>query len=173
MKSEIDPKRLKDLVTLFDGLHKLHEQLLALIRSRIDAMKRSDVAAMQSLSEQEQLLAGRVEQREGLRRQLMDKIGEQCGLSSRAARALSVSQLAGRLDEPQRTTLQQAAQRLRGIIAKVAQANRVAGAISREVLTHLEWVFASVRPASEQPFVYSVNGQAPLANDARIFETVG
>jgi len=173
MKPEIDPKRLKDLVTLFDGLHKLHEQLLTLIRSRIDAMRRADSPAMQSLSEQEQLLVKRVEQREGLRRQLMDKIGEQCGLSSRAARALSVSQFAGRLREPQRTALQQAAQKLREIIAKVAQANRVAGAIAREVLTHLEWVFASVRPASDQPLVYSINGQPPVEHDARIFETVG
>ena len=173
MKSEIDPKRLKDLVALFDGLHKLHEQLLTLIRSKVDAMKRADVPAMQSLSEQEQLLARRVEQREGLRRQLMDKIGEQCGLSSRAARALSVSQFAGRLRDPQRTTLQQAAQKLREIIAKVAQANRVAGTISREVLTHLEWVFASVRPASDQPLVYSIDGRPPVEHDARIFETVG
>lgn len=173
MKQEIDPKRLRDLVTLLDGLHRSHEQLLALVRSKINAMRLADVSAMRDLAEQEQTLAKRVEQREGLRRQLMDKIGEQCGLSSQASRALSVSQIASRLCDPDRTALQQAAQKLRSIVTKLAQANRVAGAISREVLTHLEWVFASVRPAGGRALAYSGSGAPVAANDTRIFETVG
>ncbi len=173
MKREADPKRLKDLVTLLNGLYGLHEQLLALVRSKIDAMRRADIPAMQDLSEQEQALAKRVEQREGLRRQLMDKVGHQCGLPLRAGRALSVSQLASRLGDPERTALQESARQLRTIVTKVAQANRVAGAISREVLTHLQWVFASVRPANDRPLAYSGSGEPVAATDARIFETVG
>lgn len=173
MKQEVDPKRLRDLVTLLNGLHRLHEQLLALVRSKIDAMRRADIPAMQDMSEQEQALTKRVDQHEGLRRQLMDKIGEQCGLPSRTARALSVSQLSSRLRDPERTALQQSAQQLRNIVAKVAQANRVAGAISREVLTHLQWVFASVRPADGRPLAYSGSGEPVAATDARILETVG
>ena len=173
MRRHVEPKYLRDLLRLLDGLQRLHGQLLTLIRSKIDAMRRAEISAMRELSEQEQTLARRLEEREGLRRQLMDAIGEQLGLPPRAARALSVSQLASRLPEGQRADLLDTAGKLREAVAKVAQANRVAGAISREILTHLKWVFASVRPADVRPVGYSGDGEAVGTLDARIFETVG
>ncbi|MGD2108783.1 MAG: flagellar protein FlgN [Phycisphaerae bacterium] len=169
----VDPKRLRDLVKLLDGLCRTHEELLALVRKRIDAMRRADVAAMQALADQEQALVKRIDQREGLRRQLMDKIGEQWGLSARTARALSLSQLTSHATDPERSSLEEAGRRLGNAITKVAQANRVAGAISREVLTHLEWVFASVRPAGGPRFAYTGNAQHLAGSGARILETVG
>lgn len=167
------PKRLRDLVKLLGSLQRLQGQLLILIQSKIDAMKRADIPAMRDLNDQEQTVVKQLQERDGFRRQLMDAIGEELGLPSRSARALSVSQLASRLPEPARTNLLDAAGRLHRAVSQVAQTNRVAGAVSREILNHLKWVFASVRPAEEKPVGYSGQGVPVGPCDTRILETVG
>lgn len=173
MPSTSEPKRLKDLIRLLGGLQRMHEQLLKLVRDKIDAMRRADIAALRTLSQQEQSLAGRLQAREGLRRQLMDTIGKDMGLSASTARAMPVSQIASRVPEASRDRLLDVARGLRDVIAQVAQANRVAGAISREILGHLTWVFSSVRPAGEKAVVYSGRGGTVGPAETRIFETVG
>ncbi len=173
MTRGVVPKRLRDLVKLLGSLQRLQGQLLILIQSKIDAMKRADIPAMRDLNDQEQTVVKQLQERDGFRRQLMDAIGEELGLPPRSARALSVSQLASRLPEPARTNLLDAAGRLRGAVSQVAQANRVAGAVSREILNHLKWVFASVRPAEGKPVGYSGQGVPVGPCDTRILETVG
>jgi len=146
---------------------------LILIQSKNDAMKRADIPAMRDLNDQEQTVVKQLQERDGFRRQLMDAIGEELGLPPRSARALSVSQLASRLPEPARTNLLDAAGKLRRAVSQVVQANCVAGAVSREILNHLKWVFASVRPAEEKPVGYSGQGVPVGPCDTRILETVG
>ena len=173
MTRAVEPKRLKDLIKLMGGLQRLQERLLTLIRSKIDAMKRADAPAMRDLNDQERTVAKQLHERDGLRRQLMDAMGEEMGMPSGTARALSVSQLAARLPEPGRTTLLDAAGSLRKVMSRVAQVNRIAGAVSREILNHLKWVFASVRPAEGRPVGYSGDGAVVGSSQSRIFETVG
>ena len=136
-------------------------------------MKRADVPVLGVLSQQEQSLAGRLQTHEGLRRQLMDAMGEEMGLPATAARAMTVSQLATRLPELPRKRLLDVAKGLRDVVARVAQANRIAGAVSREILSHLTWVFSSVRPKDNRPVGYSGAGVMVGPREMRIFETVG
>ena len=90
-----------------------------------------------------------------------------------AARALTLSQLASRVGPPHREKLLAAGQALRGLATQVAQANRVAGVVAREVINHLSWVFRSVRPEDAGRVGYTHgNAAAPVA-DSRIFEAVG
>jgi hypothetical protein len=103
----------------------------------------------------------------------MDAIGEALGLSSRSARALSITQLAPRLVDPQRAALTDAADRVRKAVLKVTQANRVAGVVSREILHHLKWIFASVRPRDEKPMGYAGDGAMVPSCGTPMFETVG
>lgn len=173
MTQTIESRRIKDLLTLLESLRELYRQLLTLVQSKIDAMRRADTPAMQTLSEQEQALAGRIQEREGFRHQLMDAIGEELHMPPRAARALPMSQLASRLCTRQRSALTDAAGRLREVVAKVTQANRVAGAVSREILNHMKWVFSAVRPRDAEPVGYSGDGALVGPADHRIFETVG
>ncbi|MGB2986517.1 MAG: flagellar protein FlgN [Phycisphaerae bacterium] len=173
MTKAIEPKRLQDLLRLFSSLRKLQEHLLALVQSKIDAMRRADIPAMRELDERERAIAKRLHQREGLRRQLMDAIGEEMGLPPQTARALTVSQLASRLPGPQRPGLLNAAEKLREAASKATQVNRVAGVISREILNHLKWVFASVKPADGEPVGYAGDGALVAPAETRIFETVG
>lgn len=173
MTVSVEPRRLTDLIRLFDGLRELHERLLDVIRSKIDAMKRADIAAMQEHVVEEQDLARRLQQREGLRRQLMDAIGKELGLKSLSARDLTVSQLESHLPESARRRLREQTNRLTEVVAKVARINRVAGALSREVLNHVKWVFASVKPKADKSAGYSGNGELLSEASSLVFETVG
>lgn len=173
MTKTIEAKRLRDLLKLLDTLATMNEQLFTLIGSKIDAMKRADLHAMRDCGEQERDMVQRMQEREGMRRQLMDAIGEEWGLSSRSARALSVTQLASRLVDSQRTALCAAADRVRKAVFKVTQANRVAGVVSREILHHLKWIFASVRPRDEKPAGYAGDGVMVPSCNTPMFETVG
>lgn len=173
MATPIATTRWNDLLNLFDTLSALHEQLLTLIRTKIEAMRKNDVPAMQDLTDQEHRLAGRIQDREGFRRQLMDSIGREAGWAAGAARVMPVSQLANHLPELQREVLLEKAGALRRIISRVADANRLAARISRGVLDHLHWVFAAVRSGEDRPVGYSGTGALVTQAKTTIFEAVG
>ena len=173
MKKSIESSRFGDLLELLAGLEKLNAELVSLVRTKIDAMKRNDMGAMRDITAREQEIAGVVHEREGLRRQLMDLIGRQMGWSSRTARALSLSQLAARVSEAQRVALLAAGRRLREVVSRLARANRVAGAIAREISDHLGWVFASVRPRRAEPVGYSGLGGLVPRSETMILDAVG
>jgi hypothetical protein len=167
------PTRLGDVLKLFDAMRRLYEQLVGLIQSKIDAMRRADVETMRQLTEQEQSVVTRLHEREGFCRQLLDALGEEIGLPPRAGRALSVSQLASHLPPSEQTGLLHASSRLREVVFKATRANRVAGVVSRELLNHAKWILGSVRPAGATPVGYSGDGALVAPVNTRIFETVG
>ncbi len=169
----IEEKRFGELVLLLNGLEALHMELVELIRSKTSAMKKNDVVAMRELGEREQALAAQIQEREGLRRQLLASIGEQAGWPARTARAFSISQLASRVAEPQRSALLEVGSRLRNAVVRVAKANRVAGNFAQAIVEHLRWVFAAVRPEGEQRLGYSGAGVVTAGGGRAIFDTVG
>ena len=173
MTRAIEPKRLRDLLTLLGQLEQLHDELAALVKAKVDAMKRADMRTLQQRTEQEQDLVKRIQEREGLRRQLMDVIGEQLGLSPRSARTLTVSQLVSRIPKEQQEAILESAERLRFSVSKVARANRVAGMVAHELVDHLRRVFAAVRPKGERGTGYTGEGAAVPQSENRIFEAVG
>ena len=168
-----ESKRVRDLQRLLEQLCTLHEELFALIDSKVDSMRRADVQALTECSAREIALTQRLAERESVRGQLMDAIGVEFGMPGRAGRKLTVSQLAERLVEPQRGTLVAAADRLRGRVFKVMQANRMAGAVSLELLNHLRWVMNAVRPRPEKPAAYSVDGALVSSGPSALLELVG
>lgn len=165
--------RINDLVRWLGHVEAVHEQLLTLVRSKIDAMRAADVGTMRTLAERERLLVQRLQRRHRLREKLMDKLGEDLSMAPGTARAIGLSQLAARLPLAQKSRILDAGEALRRVMAQVAQANRVAGVVSREVVTHLRWVFGAVRPKDDGSSGYGVDGEARCPVDLRIFEAVG
>lgn len=168
-----DSKQVRDLVRLLDGLTAAHQELLVAIRDKLAAMKRADLHTMREMTIKEQRLARSIQEREGFRRQLTDNIGIAIGLAPGEARTLTVSQLATRLPPSTADALTAAAERLRDIMHKVAQSNRVAGTACREVINHMKWVFASVRPKEDTPVGYAGDGALVGTNSTKIFEATG
>ncbi len=173
MGQSLQSKQMGNLIKLLGGLQELHEKLRSLVEAKIDAMKRADIAAMGDVTRREQAATKRLVECHASRRRLMEAVGRELGLAPRNAQAITVSQLASRLAEPESSILRDAAGKLGEVASRLAQANRVAGVLSREILNHLKWVFASVKPAGRQPVGYSGTG-ALVGNDKRrIFDTVG
>ena len=146
MMTRTEPKRLSDLLKLLEQLRLLQVKLLETVWTKVSAMKRADIAAMREQGLREERMAKKLQSHEGVRRRILDRIGEDLGMQPGAARALTLSQLASRVGPPHREKLLAAGQALRGLATQVAQANRVAGVVAREVINHLSWVFRSVRP---------------------------
>ena len=172
-KAGIESKHLRDLIRLLDGLTTAHEDLLGAIRDKLAAMKRADLHTMREMTIKEQALARSIQEREGLRRQLTDSIGHRIGLAPGEARSLTVSQLATRLPSEAGQSLMASAEKLREIMHKVAQSNRVAGVACREVINHMKWVFASVRPKEDAPIGYAGNGTLVGSSSTKLFEATG
>ena len=173
MTRAIEPMRLRDLLTLLGQIERLHNELAVLVKAKVDAMKCADMRTLQQHTEQEQNLVKRIQEREGLRHQLMDVIGEQLGLSPRSARTLTVSQLVSRIPKRQQNVILESAERLKDAVSKVARANHVAGMVARELVDHLRRVFAAVRPKGEHGTGYTGEGEAAPQSGNRIFEAVG
>jgi len=169
----VEPRRIDDLITLLDGLCELQEKLIELIRVKMDAMRRADVAKLRTLHDEERALAKRLQARETLRRDLMMGIGEELGFSKNRARNMTVSQVVAHLSEITGGRLVDVATRLRHTACKTAKANRVAGAVARETINHLRWVFAAIRPEDDTPVGYSGQGAVTGPQQTRIFETLG
>lgn len=173
MTAITESKRVRDLQRLLEQVRVVYGELFAVIDAKLGAMKRADVAALTELSAKEIALVQRLTERETLRGQLMDAIGGELGLTARAGRSMTISQLADRLAEPERGALLQTTEGLRAVLLKVMQANRVCGAVSLELLNHLRWVLAAVRPRDEKPNVYSGNGAFVGGGASALLELVG
>lgn len=171
MRNTTASKGIGDLVRLLSTLRQLHEKLGDVIDAKLGAMKRADIHAMRDLGEQEQSLVARIHEREGLRRQVMDRIGDEMDFGK--GRALSATQIAEKLHGADRAAFQDVADSLGNSIRRVAQINRVAGVATREMLHHLRWVFASVRPQREETIGYAGDGTLVSPGNTRIFDAVG
>lgn len=166
-------RRIDDLIKLLNRLSTLHEDLLGVIRRKIDAMKRADIDDMRVFGEEEQSIVVKISEREGLRRQLMDLIGGDLKLPAGSARTVSFKQLVARIPTAWHSTLNEAGDRLRSCMTRVAAANRVAGEIARQIVTHLKWVFGSVRPDESEPVGYSRTGLLVPNGETCLLDAMG
>ncbi len=172
MGQSLQSKQMDNLIKLLGGLQELHDKLRRLVEAKIEAMKRADMAAMSEVERQEKTTAKRIVDCEVSRRRLMEAVGRELGLPPKKAQPPTVSQLVARLSEPQCSILRDAGESLREVASRLAQANRIAGVLSREILNHLKCVFASVKPAGREPVGYSGTGAVVGSDKTRIFETV-
>lgn len=163
---------LRELVRSFDALRGLHEQLFSVLEAKIAAMRAADVPALQVANQEEHALLLKVREKENQRGSLMQALARQCGMTAKVARTASVSQITALLPDVERELLVHAASRLQAIVARTAQANRVAGTIAREITHHMKFVFSALRPARSAPVGYTLRGESFVANPA-IMDVLG
>ena len=173
MEAKLNSPLISDLVRLLGVMRLQQQQLLDCIESKLEAVRRADVPAMQELHRTEAELVEAIRERDGLRRQLMDRIACELGWPAGAGRALHISKLALRVTGADRYQLLDAAKELRDVALCVQRVNRVAGTVSRELLNHLGNVFASVVATGKSPVGYSGDGSVVCRSDLRVFEAVG
>lgn len=162
-----------ELIRHLDEVTKTQEALLVRINEKIDAVKRADLAAMRAATLAEQKLVDEIERHNEVRRPLMDRIGAAMGLGPAVGRTMTISQMIERLPADRAEALAGAGARLRGVMIRVAQANRVASEICRGVLGHLSEVFKSAMSSAGESAGYSNRGGAVASRESRIIEAVG
>lgn len=173
MTTTMNTNGLRELVRLLGIQKELHAELTGVVQEKMKAMRRADVATMRRLGEREHALIVRIEEREGLRRQLMDRLGEGAGLPKPSGRAMTISQLSARLPQSERGVLLAAAGELRAIASRLIKVNRVAGQAAEKLVGHLHWVFASACSQRSQSAGYAGDGAVVPESTTRLFEAVG
>lgn len=166
-------KRLNDLIQLLEQTRDLYEQLLQTIHTKIDAMRHADLHEMREQTQKEHALAKQLHEREGLRCQIMELIGIELQLTAPQARAMTMSNLSKAVSKNEAQRLMEISNTLRETVTRVAQANRIAGSTTREILNHLKWVMDSVKPRDDQPVSYSGDGTIVPSHGTKLFETIG
>lgn len=161
------------MVKVLSELKRLHDELAVVVREKLSAMRKADTDAMRSAVAREEFLAQRIHEQDGLRKQIVQLIGEQTGIPAAQARAMTVSEFAGRVAEPSRSQLLVLAAALREKVKETAEANRVAAIVSQEMLKHFRRIYQVMARANVVPGVYSWTGRTELRPGSTVFEAVG
>lgn len=173
MKTETPSKRSSELLLVLERLTELHTRLLRLIHEKIEHMRAGDAERLQACAASEEFLIKTIGEQEGLRRQLTDDLGRGWGIEPQAARRMSARQLGDTIDDRVRADFADATDRLRDVVGKVADVNRVATLIAQQVLHHLRCVFEAVAMPDEQPATYSPHGRRVKRETRQLFEMMG
>lgn len=172
MTAKTAPQHLRELVRSLDAMRGLHEQLFDILEAKMAAMRAANVAALQTANQNEHAVVQTLREKESQRSSLMQAVARECGMTAKAARTATVSEIAPLVPGVERELLLNAASRLQGVVARTAQANRIAGTIARQVTNHMKFVFSGLRPARSAPVGYTVRGESFLANPV-IMDVVG
>lgn len=167
-----DKRRVETLVGLLDDLAQAHAALLEAVEAKIAAMRAADTPGITAAMAAEQAAVARIQERESLRRQLVENLARGYGISAAAARRMSAAQLAARLGGENGPAIAAAAQRLKEMTAKIAQRNHVAQLVSQNVLRHMKHVFAAMT-GRRSSAAYAGDGGMVVGVGERIFDAVG
>ncbi len=162
-----------NLARLLSHMLELHGELAALMRSKLDAIKRADSDQIQSLTAREMMLAERIREREGLRRQITRRVVKSLNLDPAEDEAIRLTALAEYFPEPRRSQLLVAAAGLRERLEEIERMRVTTTLITREMLKHMEEVFSVMTAGSTGADVYSRSGERQRAGSTSVFEAVG
>lgn len=164
---------VRDLVRLLQDLRELYDEAGAHMAAKLEAIRRGDSEQIHSITSREMLLAGRAVEREGLRRQIVERIGEILGLDAQSVRTMRLSELAEHLGEPRRSRLLTASTGLRAKLEEVERLRGISAMVTTEMLRHLGEVLMVMRSGGREPDVYSRRGRQETPRMANVFEAVG
>ena len=166
-------QRVESLLVLLERLEGLHLELRSVLSDKLESMRKSDMEALQNCVDRERALTTRINEQEGLRKQLMEHIGRGYGIAPQAARMLPARRLADRLTEPHRGKINAMADRLKAAVTEVSKLNALIGRVSSQVLKYLGEIFTEIRGVEASPGVYSKYGQTVTTRPVELFEAVG
>lgn len=164
---------VESLLVLLERLERLHLELHAVLGDKLESMRKSDMSSLHDCMAREKALTTRIKEQEGLRKQLMERIGRGYGIAPQMARTLPARRLAERLAEPYRGKINAVTDRLKAAVIEVSKVNALVGRVSSQVLKYLGEMFSEVRGTEAAPDVYSKSGRTVAARPVELFEAVG
>jgi hypothetical protein len=170
----VDVDRLaQELVRLLGDLSGIYGELGMHMRNKVEAIKRADADQIQSITAREFLLADRAAEREGLRRQITQRILAGLGRAHGRYASLKLPVLAEWLAEPRRSQLLVAAAGLRERLEEIDRMRVTTTLITQEMLKHLGEVLSVMTSGGAGGDVYSRTGRREAGRMANVFEAVG
>jgi len=166
-------QRMAQVATVLGELKRLHGELGFVVQQKLDAMRKADTDAIHAATAREEFLAQRIREQEGLRRQILQLIGEANGMPAARARAMTIRELAELAAEPLRSRLLAAGAALRETVVETAERNRVAAIVSQEMLKHFRQVYQVMARTNGVQGGYSWTGRAETRPGMAVFEAVG
>jgi hypothetical protein len=163
----------RELVRLLGEMTRLHEELAGLMRGKLDAIRRADSDAIQAITSRELLLANRVAEREGLRRDLVRNLLRDLGLNRQQTAPVRITELAEHFAEPQRSQILGAAAGLRSRIEEIDRMRISTRLITEQMLGHMGEILAVMTSGGAATGVYSRGGGRETSGRANVFEAVG
>lgn len=165
-------QRLDQLVTVLGELRRLYDELAVVVRNKLTAMRKAETDAIRSACSREEFLTQKIAEQDGLRKQILDLIGELLILGDRKGRTLTITELNGYISEPYRSRLVGLAAALRSRLEETAEMNRVAAIVSHEMVKHFHQVYEVMARANESAGLYSRTGQAVTRPAVTVFDAV-
>jgi hypothetical protein len=163
----------RDLVRLLADLVSMHAELADHAREKLEAIRCADADRIQSILAREMLLADRIAEREGLRRQIVRKLAEGLGLRVGRDAGLRLTELAEHFTEPRRSQLLVAAAGLRDKLVELQRLHHTHSLVTQEMLKHLGEVLKVMRGGGAGLESYTSHGRREHRDVASVFEAVG
>ena len=163
------PPEIELLVEQLHELRDVHEQLLLAARSKQSAMRAGDVDALQSWSAREQFLVDRIAAAEQQRRAIVDALAQTLHLEG----PVTLTLLAGKLEEPDRSRLLALAGAIRSLAEQIRQTNQINDAVTREILQCFAQMQQQYAVARCDIGLYDTSGHKQLVTGVPILDAVG
>lgn len=168
-----DGRPLDDLLVVMERLERFHGELRDTLAAKLDRMRRADHAGLGTLADREKRILLSVHEQEGLRKQMMERVGRGYGIAAQTARIMPARQLAQRVGEPYRQRITAAADRLKAVAEEAGRANALITRVSQQVLDNLREAFAGIGGAGQPAGVYTSAGTMAADRPQKLFEMVG
>ncbi len=173
MKVKDETDYAGELVATLIRLEELHTELEAVIEKKISCMKTCDVPGMNECTAGERELVGQINNAEGHRLLLTDRVARSCGLSVQKVRRMNADELAKQVQPAKRADLLTVSNRLRSLTTRIARRNHVAGTLSTRMLGHMDSVLTAMTAPKEGSGAYTPAGRTAGSASRQLFETVG
>ena len=152
-------------------LRGLYEQLVGVLRRKLEAMRRADTEGLNSCGARERFLVQRMAESDATRRNLVGELQVRAGV--RAGQAMTLSDLAERLGEPARSRVLVLAAGLRQVVEEANQLNQVAALSAKEMLVHFGRVYEVMQSGGMGGGVYGPQGGRAQTAERRSLDAVG
>ena len=173
MTGQVDHRVVEELLEVLGEARRLHEELLAVLRRKLEAIRRAEMQAVHSCGAREALLVDRIRRNELRRRGLVERLGRQLAVPAGRARPVRLTELAEQLGEPMRSRLLVMAAGLRDLLGKIGDTNRVIGMVSEAMLEHFRQVYEAMRQAVPGSGLYSPAGRDTDDVRMNVLDAVG
>lgn len=165
-------QRLDQLLTVLGEIKRLYDELGVVVQAKLEAMRRADADGIRSACSREEFLTRRLGEQDGLRKQILDLLGESLALGERRGRTLTLREVGERVGEPWRSRLLSVAAALKAKLEETAERNRVAALVSQEMVKHFRQVYEVMAQSNQTVTLYSRTGKPEARASRAVFDAV-